>query len=330
MGTALYDSFVAFAKANPRTPRSSSLAGRSWADACALGQAIWNRQAFGWNHEGGVWGPGAVDVGRASGPLNRDPSKAPVGAWHFWSNGRYGHVGRDLSGGGHDVGMFGTNGVRVKLAEFVGIQSADAYAQRAGGHYMGWATTYGGKTTPIPQTAGSGHLSTAQRRANATARRRLHPTSKSTHVGQGKDDLTKGTVGNFIGFIRGEHVNGSDIWFKGISGNYFHASGFEGGANVAGLPDLGTWGEPPAAAPAPAVQRWHVRIPEPWRVFGSEHNAYWNQHQIGTVGAGDYLITSWGNDGKPVEIQAPGQEGVRHTGRVWIGGRFTPAPTVLL
>ena len=85
-------------------------------------------------------------------------------------------------------------------------------------------------------------------------RRRLEPTSASKNVTP-KPLLSAGTVGNFVGFIRGEQVtlNGitTNIWFKGISGNYFWAGNFTS-QSTDGLQDLGTWGTPPAAGtPAP-------------------------------------------------------------------------------
>lgn len=83
----------------------------------------------------------------------------------------------------------------------------------------------------------------------------------------------------------------------------------------------------PAAAPAPA-KRAHVRIGEPWFVYNTEHEAYHAQNKRGTVPAGTYLITDYGNDGKPVQIEAPGQAGVRNAGRYWIGSANTAAPVV--
>jgi len=83
---------------------------------------------------------------------------------------------------------------------------------------------------------------------------------------------------------------------------------------------------PPAVAPKVA----HVRITEPWFVYNTEHEAYHALNKRGTVPAADYLITDYGNNGKPVQISAPGQEGVRHAGRYWIGSAKTAAPVVWL
>lgn len=52
----------------------------------------------------------------------------------------------------------------------------------------------------------------------------------------------------FKGFVRGESVNGNNIWFVGgLSGGYFYSGAFVGGANTSGLPDLST----PVVVPVP-------------------------------------------------------------------------------
>lgn len=182
---------------------------------------------------------------------------------------------------------------------------------------------------PTGAPASVGALLPYQRLTNATSHRRVAPTTASAHVDGGKRDLVKGEVGNFVGFIRGQHVNGSNIWFKGHSGHYFHSSGYVGGANTAGLADLGTWGTALPAAPKPApVAQPHVKIGEAWVVYGSEHEAYHAINPRGTVQANTYPITNWGNDGRPVQIEAPGQVGVRNPGRYWIGSSKTAAPVV--
>lgn len=52
---------------------------------------------------------------------------------------------------------------------------------------------------------------------------REQPTTQSPLVG---DMLTPGTVGNFIGWINGESVEGNAVWFKGNSGRWFWSGGF--------------------------------------------------------------------------------------------------------
>ncbi|MFG6277941.1 peptidoglycan DD-metalloendopeptidase family protein [Microbacterium sp. 5K110] len=74
-----------------------------------------------------------------------------------------------------------------------------------------------------------------QRRTRAVANGRAEASSQSALVG---DPLQDATVGDFVGFARGESVEGNDVWFKGTSGRWFWSGAFEGGANTANLPDL--------------------------------------------------------------------------------------------
>lgn len=58
-------------------------------------------------------------------------------------------------------------------------------------------------------------------------------------------------VFNFKGYVKGEPVNGNDIWFVGAtSGGYFYSGAFEGGANTDGLQNLTQTA--PAPTPPPA------------------------------------------------------------------------------
>lgn len=85
--------------------------------------------------------------------------------------------------------------------------------------------------TPVPN-------SVVQRRAVAFTNRRRGASTGTPVLPKG---LEAGVVGNFNGFIRGESVEGNNIWFRGISGNWFWSGGFEGGANTAGMTDLGRY-----------------------------------------------------------------------------------------
>lgn len=68
-------------------------------------------------------------------------------------------------------------------------------------------------------------LSGTQRKVlpSIPVKRRLQPTTQSAEAG---DPLPAGEVGNFVGWIRGELVNGNNVWFKGISGHWFWSGGF--------------------------------------------------------------------------------------------------------
>lgn len=80
-----------------------------------------------------------------------------------------------------------------------------------------------------------GALEPTQRRASTVVNRRELPTSKSTDLG---NPLQPGAIGNFIGWVTGETVNGNSVWFKGTSNAYFWSGGFEGGPDTSALPDL--------------------------------------------------------------------------------------------
>jgi hypothetical protein len=88
-------------------------------------------------------------------------------------------------------------------------------------------------------------LSGTQRKvAGGDVKRRTLPASSSPEAG---DFLPAGTVGNFVGFIRGENINGNDVWFKGNSGAFFWSGGFTD-TGTHDLPDL-----TPAPTPTPTT-----------------------------------------------------------------------------
>lgn len=87
----------------------------------------------------------------------------------------------------------------------------------------------------VPASSGGGAHTGQQRRTKAVANGRAEATSQSALSG---DALPSGTVGNFVGFARGENVEGNNVWFKGTSGRWFWSGAFDGGANTAGLADL--------------------------------------------------------------------------------------------
>jgi hypothetical protein len=72
-------------------------------------------------------------------------------------------------------------------------------------------------------------------------KRRSQPTSKSAEAGE---LLAPGVVGNFDGWVHGENVSGNDVWYRGVSGNWFWSGGFVEGANGTGLADLNPKAEP--------------------------------------------------------------------------------------
>ena len=96
--------------------------------------------------------------------------------------------------------------------------------------------------------SGGGQLAPTQRKTvGLPANRRIGSASSQAPAGE---QLPANTIGNFKGFVVGESVQGNNIWFVGISGDFFWSGGFVGGANTAGLVDL-----TPAQTMAPHARR---------------------------------------------------------------------------
>ncbi len=91
----------------------------------------------------GATAPSAIDAYHASSIVSTDPTTAPVGAFHYWNIGLYGHVGVDLMGGGAVVFM-----ASAHLAEswnpYIGVNSIGAYGEASGAQYLGWSMEYNG------------------------------------------------------------------------------------------------------------------------------------------------------------------------------------------
>ncbi|MEV8269159.1 M23 family metallopeptidase [Microbacterium oleivorans] len=104
-----------------------------------------------------------------------------------------------------------------------------------------------------------------QRRTTKRTSRRIGEPTTRARTGT---PLAKGIVGNFVGFIRGESIGGNNVWFKGISGDYFHSASFEG--SYRGLPDLGTWKAPVEPTPDTATPTTPKPIPVPAPIEGDE------------------------------------------------------------
>jgi len=66
-------------------------------------------------------------------------------------------------------------------------------------------------------------------------RRRSAPSTKALEAGE---LLAEGVVGNFNAWAKGEAVEGNDVWYRGVSGDWFWSGGFVGGANTAGLSEV--------------------------------------------------------------------------------------------
>lgn len=66
--------------------------------------------------------------------------------------------------------------------------------------------------------------------------RREGPSTESPRL---EGDLEPNEVGNFIGWTHGESVNGNDVWFMGVSGNWFWSGAFTS-QSTDNLADLNT------------------------------------------------------------------------------------------
>jgi hypothetical protein len=80
--------------------------------------------------------------------VSTDPSKAPIGAFHYFSIGADGHVGLDLKGGGSWV-FQASNHNTTKWGNNIGCASVSQYLKASKAKYLGWALTNGknGKVT---------------------------------------------------------------------------------------------------------------------------------------------------------------------------------------
>jgi hypothetical protein len=92
-------------------------------------------------------------------------------------------------------------------------------------------------------------------------------TGASTSAAEGKV-YTHGDVLTFKGFVKGESVNGSNIWFVGaFSGTFFHSSAFDD----SGTHDLQDLTPAPAPTPAPVVPQGNVNTGMVGRTTGPDN-----------------------------------------------------------
>jgi hypothetical protein len=94
-----------------------------------------------------------------------------------------------------------------------------------------------------------GALTGTQRQvlSTAPANRRIGAPSITAPKGE---ELAPGTIGNFNGWIRGDSVSGNNVWFRGISGDWFWSGGFTD-TGTHDLADL----NPVVVPPAPTEQK---------------------------------------------------------------------------
>lgn len=182
------------------------------------------------------------------------------------------------------------------------VNPRDFMAKYGSGHVVGAPEAAGGTATP--------QAGVVTRRVTRFVNRRIGAPSTTAKKGKG---LTKGTVGHFTGFIRGQNVGGNNIWFRGTSGDYFHSGCFEGGAsNLAGLKDLGTW--------KTTRKRW-ARLTTNWYYYKTRAAALaaWPRHKW--IGPGDFELVDQGQTKGPFRVWRNGKA-------VYVGSRYTN-PTII-
>lgn len=77
-----------------------------------------------------------------------------------------------------------------------------------------------------PTWAGVVVLTPTQRQVKPEGPEVLRRATPDTSQPDLDPDLQPGEVGNFDGWIHGQNVGGNDVWFRGISGNWFWSGGF--------------------------------------------------------------------------------------------------------
>ena len=244
--TALETKARAFAKAYPKRPPSRTRG--NWDGLCGilmiqfggyLGGAktadIANDARPFWKVNPGGDISTASDAGDASGTLNTDQNKAPIGAFHFWSVRGIpaGHVGMDMQGAGKMIFM-ASSFVAAQWGDDradIGINNWEGYTNHgaAGVTYRGWATNYSGGTVKLPGEAPVGPSKT-QRQVLRTApvRRRAHPNIDAGNPGL-PPPIPAGKIIAPLGFVTGDSGTqppGGGPWFVNSDSTYSHSSGF--------------------------------------------------------------------------------------------------------
>lgn len=113
----------------------------------------------------------ATAVAFRSGPLNKDWTAAPIGAWHFWGKrDNDGHVGQDMVGGGTCV-LMGYRKVVWKVGVDAGFDSVERTSHNlpTAWPYLGWATNYAGGRMDLGGFAGGSGTTTGDTMATLDA-----------------------------------------------------------------------------------------------------------------------------------------------------------------
>jgi murein DD-endopeptidase MepM/ murein hydrolase activator NlpD len=130
------------------------------------------------------------------------------------------------------------------------------------------------------------------------------------------DSFAAGLVLDFGGFVHGEVVNGSDLWFVGkYSGGYFHSSAFDDGS-VKGLTDL----TPVRPQPALASNQRVVKV----ATVNYRKAPNTKAEVLQTFKEGDILTFSNWTHGEFVEYTDIWLKGALSGGYIWVGALHAP------
>jgi hypothetical protein len=143
----------------------------------------------------------------------------------------------------------------------------NGFAGRVNPHNYG-VVARGTTATPTPPAVAANQRTSGSQPVN----RRLDPNTSRPPI---DPQLAPNTVGDFDGWVRGETVEGNNIWFRGAhSGNWFWSGGFTS-QSTAGLTDLNpvTPPTPPTPEPVPPTPE---PTPEPTRKPVSETTPNWD------------------------------------------------------
>lgn len=91
---------------------------------------------------------------RASNIVSLDYTKAPVGAFHFFDIGQFGHVSQDLTGGGRTTFMASSH-VDTQWGDALGVASVHSYCAKTGARYVGWSLKDGSHSPRSASDIGS-------------------------------------------------------------------------------------------------------------------------------------------------------------------------------
>lgn len=235
-------------------------------------------------------------------PGERPPKGVDVPIWFSWTKDPRGHTAVSLSDG--RVLSSPVSGTAKGQNIFSSIEALMA-AFGGGMTYLGWGEQMDGTVVVKPAA-----LEPTQRQVGPIQVIRRSGPSTSSAIKE--PALEPGEIGNFDGWIRGESVNGINIWFRGISGDYFWSGGFTSQATT-GLKDLNT------SAPAAGQRQVQSSSPVLIRTMPSTDSAARGQLEAGAIITPEGWVNGQEVYGVKVWYKVPG-------GYSWAGA-FTKSDT---